>query len=319
MVCGTPWRAELEGGERGALIARARFVDPDMQRNACVMRHVDRRERGAPIDAGEPAGIAMGEDVERCRLLFRGRFAEDFEAVLADACGRSRHLRRRWRRLRARRAARAFVARLIAHRIAHALQRPAQIDRRGARLEQHVVGAVERFVGWHPRAWRAPCHKPRSRRSAARRARSSRWIAWAASSALASVSVTNSMRQLRLVDDLDGIVADRPDGAVRFAVDFHGGVQRAVCGARWPHGGILREFLEPARKLADSVARQPDLRAAEIEIAERAADRDLADGRRSANFAAARSSTSRPARWPRSGARSLSAIAAALPAACVSA
>ena len=32
---------ELPGGERGALIARARLVDPDMDRNAAIMRLVD--------------------------------------------------------------------------------------------------------------------------------------------------------------------------------------------------------------------------------------------------------------------------------------
>jgi len=51
--------AELPGGQTGALVARAGLVDPDMDRNALIVGTVDRRERGAPIDRGEPAGIAM--------------------------------------------------------------------------------------------------------------------------------------------------------------------------------------------------------------------------------------------------------------------
>ena len=35
--------AELPGGERGALVARPRLVDPDMDADALVMGHVDRR------------------------------------------------------------------------------------------------------------------------------------------------------------------------------------------------------------------------------------------------------------------------------------
>src|SRR6516164_5552206 len=45
---------ELPGGEPGALVARPRLVDPNMNRNAVVMRAVDRSERGSPIDGGQP-------------------------------------------------------------------------------------------------------------------------------------------------------------------------------------------------------------------------------------------------------------------------
>src|SRR5260221_10413534 len=46
--------AKLPGGERGALIARTGLVDPDMNLDAALMREIDRRGRGAPIDGGEP-------------------------------------------------------------------------------------------------------------------------------------------------------------------------------------------------------------------------------------------------------------------------
>ena len=66
-VCGDPVLAELPGGEAGALVARPGLVDPDMERDAGIMRAIDRRQRRAPIDRGEPAGIAMGQDLDRPR------------------------------------------------------------------------------------------------------------------------------------------------------------------------------------------------------------------------------------------------------------
>ena len=65
--------AQLEGGERSALVARPRLVHPDMQRNARIMRQIDRRQRGAVIHRRQPAGIAMGEDVDGLAGLF-GRY-----------------------------------------------------------------------------------------------------------------------------------------------------------------------------------------------------------------------------------------------------
>ena len=60
---------ELEGRQQRALVARPRLVYPDMDGNAHIVRHVDWRERGAPVDTREPACIAMGEDLDRasCR------------------------------------------------------------------------------------------------------------------------------------------------------------------------------------------------------------------------------------------------------------
>ena len=64
---------EFPRGQRSALIARPGLVDPDMNLQAAIMREIDRRRRRAPVDGGEPAGIAMGQDVDRlARLLGRG-------------------------------------------------------------------------------------------------------------------------------------------------------------------------------------------------------------------------------------------------------
>ncbi len=76
--------AQLEGGERSALVAGPRFVHPDMNREASVVRHVDGRERGAAIDVTEPARVAMGENVERLAALLCRKPTQQFETVFAD-------------------------------------------------------------------------------------------------------------------------------------------------------------------------------------------------------------------------------------------
>ena len=117
-----------------------------MDRDAGVMRHVDRRQRRAPIDAGEPAGIAMGEDVERLRpFFFAAASLQNLEAVLADGAAHLDILVRDLRGLRPGDRG-ALLARMVAQHVAHALQRPAQIDRGRPRLGEHVVRAVERLV-----------------------------------------------------------------------------------------------------------------------------------------------------------------------------
>ena len=90
---------KLERGERGALIARPRFVDEDMDRNSPVMRRIDRRCRGAEIDGREPSGIAMGQDVDALawRLACRNRLDQgqpmqsdrlvDGDILVADRSG----------------------------------------------------------------------------------------------------------------------------------------------------------------------------------------------------------------------------------------
>ena len=55
---------ELARGQRRALIARPGLVDPDMDRKAGIVRLVDRRGGRAPVDRRQPAGIAMGQDIE---------------------------------------------------------------------------------------------------------------------------------------------------------------------------------------------------------------------------------------------------------------
>ena len=136
----------LPGGQLGALVARARLVDIDVDRNAGFGGEIDRRGGGAVVDGGQPAGIAVGQDVDRfAGLLGRGDLPDDLQAVLADAAveldilvgdlggppiGGLGALGRRQGRQHA----------------AHLVQRPAQIDGGRARLVQLVPDLVERRV-----------------------------------------------------------------------------------------------------------------------------------------------------------------------------
>jgi len=56
-----PVLAQFPGGQAGALVARAGLVDPDMNRDAGIVRDIDGGQRRTPIDRRQPAGIAMGQ------------------------------------------------------------------------------------------------------------------------------------------------------------------------------------------------------------------------------------------------------------------
>src|SRR3977135_1416171 len=77
--------AEFPRRELRSLAARPRFVHPDVDRNSGVVRGVDRRGGRTVIDEGEPAGVAMREDVDRGAAFFLAQAADQLEAVLADA------------------------------------------------------------------------------------------------------------------------------------------------------------------------------------------------------------------------------------------
>src|SRR5204862_5611519 len=74
---------ELPRGQAGALVARPRLVDPDVDRDAGVVRLVDRRQGGAPVDRRQPARVAMGEGVDA--VAARRHTPDLGEPVLADA------------------------------------------------------------------------------------------------------------------------------------------------------------------------------------------------------------------------------------------
>ena len=56
--------SEFPGGESSALIAGAGFIGPDMDGDAGGVGGVDGGGGGAVVNEGEPAGVAVGEDVD---------------------------------------------------------------------------------------------------------------------------------------------------------------------------------------------------------------------------------------------------------------
>ena len=77
--------SEFPGGESSALIAWAGFIDPDMDGDACGVGGVDGGRCGAVVDEGEPASVAVGEDVDGLSGGFAGGdVLDEGEAMLTD-------------------------------------------------------------------------------------------------------------------------------------------------------------------------------------------------------------------------------------------
>ena len=66
------------------LVARPRFVHPDVQWQSGVVGAVNRRQRGTPVDRGQPARVAMGEHLQRAPALFPVQVLEQAQAVVSD-------------------------------------------------------------------------------------------------------------------------------------------------------------------------------------------------------------------------------------------
>ena len=208
-------------GKAGALVARSGLVDPDVDRQAGVVGEIDRRGGGAPVDGGEPAGVAMGEDVERpAGGLVRGEGAEQRQPGLADAAvdrdiliakgggevARPRSAGSRRQRLQVR---------------AGAVERPAEVDggrpgreQRGVRPVQSRVGRIgaqsePETVGGRRADERSAAHEhgPDGVGGLVERGQA---------------YVLELVRQPRLVNDADGLpVRVEPDRPLRFAVNIH--------------------------------------------------------------------------------------------------
>ena len=123
--------AELEGGQRGALVARPGLVDPDMDRDAGIVRGVDRRGGGAPIDGRQPTGVAMGENIDRRAALGRRELGDESGAVAADGAADLDIVVADRRRVGIG-GGPSFAVGQGRENAAHFVERPAQIDRRGA-------------------------------------------------------------------------------------------------------------------------------------------------------------------------------------------
>ncbi len=76
--------AQLEGGQARALVARPGLIHPDVDGQTLCVRQVDRRQRGAPVDGGEPARVAMRQHVEHLPWLARGEGLQQCQAIAGD-------------------------------------------------------------------------------------------------------------------------------------------------------------------------------------------------------------------------------------------
>jgi hypothetical protein len=103
---------------------------------------------------------------------------------------------------------------------AHPFHRPAEIHRRGARLDQHVATGLERgvraMVTHRQRHTIGGCHADQRRAAHLHLADRMFRIAH-----VFKAHRDKLMRQPGLVDDLDCAVGSRPDSAVRNTVNFH--------------------------------------------------------------------------------------------------
>ena len=208
------------GGTAVAAVKLLRKLNADVVGAAFVMGAVDGGERRPPIDGREPAGIAMGEDVDRCAAFLLGMRADQPEAMLADltvgldvlvadfgGTGEG--------------GSNPSVARLVAHGLLHLIERPTEIDRGRTRGGKDRASPLQRLVGRvaaererHPVSGGRPDQgrPPHLHgRDGARRVLQG-----------AQGRGREHMWQFGLVDDLDRpAVVIEPDGAVRLAVDVH--------------------------------------------------------------------------------------------------
>ena len=230
---------QLPRRERGALIARARLVDIDMDGEALLHRHIDRRGRGAVVDRREPARIAVGEDVDRlARLLPRREIADDRDAVSAHGAVDRDILIGDLRGLGvSRRGALGGIER--PETVARGVERPAQVDRGRPRRVEPLPGRIERCVA------RVLVHGERysvGRRGADQRRAAHPHVADRVRRVadVAERFDAKLVRQPSLVDDVDApSVRVQPNGAVRAPADLHAPSPHSFARRGTPAGGTL--------------------------------------------------------------------------------
>src|SRR5579883_3055067 len=160
--------AKLPSRERGALIARPRFINPNMQSDSFVMRHVNWRGGGAPVHRCEPPRIAMCQNIESAALLAgccsfdqgkpisADRTAE-FYILLRDGSGMSET------------GPAAFSWGHGQKMLPHGLNRPPQIDGGRPRGGENVRRSAEigiRWLGLHRERQTISCHDTNQGRAA---------------------------------------------------------------------------------------------------------------------------------------------------------
>ena len=221
---------EFPGGEARALVPRPRLVHPDVHGNTGAVRLEDRRERRAPVDGGEPAGVAMREHVDGQSITpLRGDILDERRAVLADRGAHRDVLVGDRARPRDRRPRSRSVTGSGSEPRPHALERPAQVDRGRPALDQEIEGAgepgVARVLGRGERhaigGGRADQRRAAHNHAPDRVGRLRRGT---------QRQHLETVRQLGLVDHVDAAsVGVQPDGAKILAVDAHSKSPSEAC------------------------------------------------------------------------------------------
>ena len=121
---------QLIGGERGALVARPGLIHPHMDVEPGAVGLVDGGKGRAPVHRGQPAGVAVGEHIERRAWPGRRQLPEDRQPVLADRLAHGHVLIGDRRGLQPG-CLGPLGRRQLPHLGPHPLQGPAQVDRRG--------------------------------------------------------------------------------------------------------------------------------------------------------------------------------------------
>ena len=124
-----------------------RYSLPAIIRSAAIVRQVDGRERCAPVDRREPAGVAVGQHVHRIApAVLLSRSFDQRQTVFTDgAAGFDVFVTKAGGALV---GARFAIGRwYVAQRSAHLVESPTQIRRRGPRREQFLDRVFERRVG----------------------------------------------------------------------------------------------------------------------------------------------------------------------------
>ena len=75
---------QLKGSDARALIAGAGFIYPNMHRDAGIVGGINGRGGCAVVDTGNPAGIAVGKDVDRRPVFLLADRFDKREAVLTN-------------------------------------------------------------------------------------------------------------------------------------------------------------------------------------------------------------------------------------------